>query len=244
MGGVYLEKLTWQQAKQELHSKKVIVLPVGAQTKQHGPHLPLNTDWLTAHYLTQAIVTRCDVIALPAIAYGYYPAFTTYPGSISLEENTFRDTIEQIIRGMHQHGAERFYILNTGISTNAALSDIRRSFQTDHILVDFTDLTTIIRDIEDRLEEQSFGSHADELETSMMLYMFPDKVDMEKAVPELNPRQGPGAFTRDENATTGVVSSTGSWGDPTLATVEKGKVIVEHLIDRISGEIDLLSSSG
>jgi len=240
MSGVFLENLTWLEAELLLQSDKVIILPIGAQTKEHGPHLPLNTDWLTAQYLTQAIVESIKVIALPTVAYGYYPAFSEYAGSISLQETTFTDTVLQIIHSIHQHGASKFYVLNTGISTNPALHSIQHKLNEQQISMNYTDLTTIISDIEANIEEQALGSHADELETSMMLYMYPDRVDMNKAVPELNTKTGSGGFTKNTQATTGIISPSGSWGDPTLATKEKGQLIVQALIARIKQQIELL----
>lgn len=242
MKGVYLEDLNWYQAESLLATNRVMLLPVGAQTKEHGPHLPLSTDWLTVQYLTKALLETCEVIALPALAYGYYPAFTEYPGSVTLEFSTFRDTVLQIIKSLHRHGAKKFYVLNTGVSTNQALDAVKAELEMLGIVMDYTDQTCINLAVEREIEMQPRGSHADELETSMMLYMYPDRVDMTKAVPELNPRRGSGGFTRDRSATSGIFSPTGSWGDPTLATVEKGKRLTCSLIERLEDEINQLDS--
>ena len=82
--------------------------------------------------------------------------------------------------------------------------------------------------------------HADEIETSLMLYMAPGSVDMSKAAKDYHPRLGPGPFTRDPNATTGVYSPTGAWGDPTLATRAKGKRVTEAMLAGMLREIEEL----
>ena len=106
----------------------------------------------------------------------------------------------------------------------------------DGIVLRYTDLT---RDdpVEKKLR-QSGGTHADEIETSMMLYIAPETVRMNKAVRDLSPNQ-PGGLTRDPHGK-GTYSPTGAWGDPTLATREKGQAVVESLVRTILSDIDEL----
>ncbi len=241
MKGHYLENLSWQEAESLIKQNRVLVLPLGAASKQHGPHLPLNTDALTAEYLASRIAERHDVTILPLLAYGYYPAFTEYPGSVSLCKKTFEETVIQIFRSLHSHGAKKFYVLNTGISTNWCLEPVRQYLLTENVVMDYSDFTSMLKDLEQSISEQPFGSHADEIETSKMLLMHPDKVQQDKAVPELKPRLGPGPFTRDSRASRGIISSSGSWGDPTLATRAKGEIIVTALIERIGHAIEALA---
>ena len=86
------------------------------------------------------------------------------------------------------------------------------------------------------LLKQTGGSHADEAETSMMLYIVPDKVDMSKTVKDFDPRPGRRGLTRDPKGE-GTYSPSGIWGDPTLATKEKGKTIVEATVAEIIRQI-------
>jgi len=84
----------------------------------------------------------------------------------------------------------------------------------------------------------SGGTHADEIETSMMLYIAPTSVDMKKAVADLHESK-PGPLTRDPN-NPGTYSPTGVWGDPTKATRAKGKIVVEAMTAAILKEIEEL----
>jgi creatinine amidohydrolase len=71
----------------------------------------------------------------------------------------------------------------------------------------------------------------------MMLYIAPNTVRMSRAVKDLNPdRRGP--LTRNPRATEGTYSPTGAWGDPTLATKEKGQILVEATVKAILGDIE------
>ena len=237
MLGKFLEEMTWLEAEQAFKLMPVVLLPVGARTKQHGMHLPLNTDWLQAEYLTRQIVSRCPVVALPTLPYGYYPAFIEYAGSVSIRLSAFRDTVIDICMSLSRHGALRFYVLNTGISTNWALEPARLALGGEEIIMEYTDLTSIERTDLRIPTAQPRGTHADEIETSAMLYLAPEVVCIDRAVPELSPRKGSGPFTRNPNATSGVYSPTGAWGDPTMATRDKGELLTKALIESIVNQL-------
>ena len=76
---------------------------------------------------------------------------------------------------------------------------------------------------------------ADEIETSMMLYIDPSLVDMSKAVKDFHP-SGTGGLTRDPKGK-GTYSPTGIWGDPTLATREKGRIVVDAMVEGMVAEV-------
>ncbi len=242
MKGRRLDTMTWPEAEECLRAGPLVVVPVGARTKEHGHHLPLNTDWLMAEHLTEVVLERCDVLAVPTLQYGHYPAFVDYPGSVSLERETFQDVVVSICRCLARHGAGCFYVLNTGISTNRSLGPARSELAAEKIRMDYTDLTTLEADLPAELVQQERGSHADELETSAMLYIHPDRVQMERARRDDNPRRGPGPLTRDPACDQGIYSATGVWGDPTLATPEKGARWVGAFVDRVVADIEALQA--
>ena len=75
----------------------------------------------------------------------------------------------------------------------------------------------------------------------MMLVIAPETVDMSRAVKDYHAK-GEGPFTRIAGAP-GTYSPTGSWGDPTLATREKGEALVGALVEGILKEIEELRAS-
>src|SRR5215470_9296505 len=79
--GVLLEDLTWVEAEKILTDKAVVVIPLGAAAKEHGPHLKLKNDFIIAEYLKKRVLERADVIVAPTLNYNFYPAFVEYPGS-------------------------------------------------------------------------------------------------------------------------------------------------------------------
>jgi creatinine amidohydrolase len=237
--GVFLAELTWQRAEQLLRPETVVVIPLGAAAKEHGPHLPLNTDHLQADYLARRIAERADVVIAPTVTYRYYPAFVEYPGSTTLHWRTAHDLMVDICRSLAAFGPRRFYVLNTGISTIGPLAHTAGTLEPDGILLHVHDPHAATAEIARSLLQQPRGTHADEAETSKMLYIAPAKVDMTKATPDLHTHTSPGGLTRDP-AKPGVYSPTGTWGDPTLATPEKGRVLVEAAVESILREIEHL----
>ena len=239
---ILLETLSWDEAEHVLTPDVVVVIALGAESKEHGRHLQLNNDFLMAEYLKKRVLAAPleNVIVAPTINYSFYPAFLEYPGSTSLSFDTARAMITDIVRSLAHYGPKRFYVLNTGISTLRPLAQAAEDLAKDGILLRSTDFTK--DDPVEKKLRQSGGTHADEIETSMMLYIAPESVRMKKATRDLNPNQ-PGGLTRDPHGH-GTYSPTGTWGDPTLASREKGQAVVESNVVTILKDIADLRHGG
>jgi len=238
--GILLENLTWQEAGKVLTDSTIVVIPLGAAAKEHGPHLKLNNDWRMAEYLKQRVLEAAEVVIAPTVPYHFYPAFVEYPGSTSLRLETARDVIVDICRSLARFGPRRFYVLNTGVSTLRALQPAAEILAADKILLHYTDILKVAEPAEKAVSQQEGGTHADEIETSMMLYIDPASVDMSKAAKDYHP--GKGALTRKPDAE-GVYSPTGIYGDATLATREKGEKVVEATVEGILRDLQELRRS-
>ncbi|HEY8279388.1 MAG TPA: creatininase family protein [Bdellovibrionota bacterium] len=234
MTGHRIENLSWKEAEALLEKQPVVVIPVGAGAKEHGLHLPLNNDLLIAEYLSRRVLEALPVVVYPTLSYGFYPAFVEYPGSVSLRKDVFRDLVIDVCRSISRHGPKKFYVLNTGLSTNWSLEPARAELAKLGVQMEYSYLPSMAAEEEKSVEQQEAGTHADEIETSMMLYIAPEVVKMQLAQKDIHTdRKGP--FTRDPNNQSGHYSPTGAWGDPTLATREKGALVVEarvkHIVD-------------
>ena len=236
--GVSLESLTWPEAERAFSEDRVVVLPIGARCKEHGHHLPLNTDWIQAEYFSAQVARCCPVVLLPTLQYGYFPAFMEYPGSISISASIFTAMVVDICRSISRHGPRRFFALNMGLSTLEPLSAAKLFLNDQNVRLDYCDPRQLAHAERQALQTQPLGSHADELETSVMLYVAGDKVHLDRARPELAP-DAPGPLTRQPGGP-GVHSPTGAWGDPTSATAAKGKIIVQAMVRDLVKQIELL----
>ncbi len=239
--GILLEDLTWVEAEKALTPDTIVVIPVGAESKEHGPHLKLKNDWLIAEYLKHEVQRRTDVVIAPTVNYHYYPAFVEYPGSTTLRLETARDLMVDIVHSLARYGPRRFYALNTGVSTMRALRLSAEVLAADGIQFRFTDILKVAEATEKQIKQEEGGTHADEIETSMMLFIAPSTVDMKKAVKDYHPGKG-GGLSRDPNGK-GDYSASGIFGDATLATRKKGEIMVHAIVDGVLKEIDDLRKS-
>lgn len=230
MNNSYLvAELAWPEVKTYLEQDYPAVLPIGAACKEHGHHLPMNTDFIQAEWLAQQTSLFCPSLIWPIVSYGYYPMFVEYPGSCSISEVTFSQSIHDILQSILRAGANRIIILNTGISTVRPLENMLGELNQHRQIILFnvysgTNFTNAV----DEIEQQSIGGHADEIETSIMLALAPEKVDMRKAkifdaelvAGPLNPND-----TDKPN-----YSPYGVIGDARLATIEKGEILTKAIL--------------
>lgn len=236
---VRLEDLAWVDAEARLVPDTVVVIPLGAAAKEHGPHLKLRNDAILAEHLTRRMTDAAAVVVAPALSYHYYPAFLEYPGSTSLSLATARDMTADIVRGLARYGPRRFYALNTGISSVRALEPAAKVLAAEGVLLRYTNFEALLAPAVGA-QKQEGGSHADELETSMMLHLDPSSVDMTRAVKDFGAATRPLRLSRRPGIAGTTYSPSGIWGDPTLATPEKGRVIVDALVKGILADIDEL----
>ena len=238
---VELSNLTWVEAERALAGDPVVVIPLGAASKEHGPHLKLDNDFQLAEYFKRRVLAASAIVVAPTITYHYYPSFVEYPGSTHLRQETARDLVVDIVNSLAAYGPKRFYVLNTGVSTLVPLKESADALAKAGVLMRFTDVLTIATAAEATVKQQPEGTHADEIETSMMLYIAPERVDMSKAAKDINPRLGGrGPLTRQRGREIGRYSPTGIYGDATLATREKGRVVVEAMVTGMLREIEEL----
>lgn len=229
--GSYLGDLTWPEAEERLAGAPAVVVPFGAGAKEHGPHLPLNADRRVMEYLTDRAVEALPVVVAPPVLHGWMPAFREFPGTSIPDADLFARYVLEVARVLIRHGANRIVFLNTGIdrATGLPLSiaarEIRATLGIPSLVVSWDDLES---EETDALREEPAGGHGGEIETSIHLFLQPDLVRMDRAVADVGSGPPmdyagyrPGLFSRDPADP--AYSETGIFGDPTLATAEKGE---------------------
>jgi creatinine amidohydrolase len=232
--------LTWDRIGQRLRDGAAAILPIGAGAKQHGLHMPMATDQVFADHFARALAKEIDALIWPTLTYGAYPAFVSYTGSVSLSSATFQAVVTEIADALISFGAQRVLILDTGLSTIAPI-DAAIGASSDPSLIRHLKVFAGPRFLQTahQLQEQPYGSHADEMETSLMLVIAPELVDMARATPSPVSATGPspGALSPDDPSSPNYAPS-GSFGDPTLASVEKGSRLLAAILE------DLLEAAG
>ncbi|SHJ80259.1 creatinine amidohydrolase [Bradyrhizobium lablabi] len=233
-GRNFIERLTWDAVARRIDDGAAAILPIGAAAKQHGFHLPMNTDRIQAEWLAARLADRIDALIWPTVVYGYYPAFAEYAGSSGLSAPVFEATIAEIATDILGFGCRALFVLDTGISTMAPVDRaLARLKSHDALHLGAYDGPRFRRAAQ-KLAEQSHGSHADELETSVMLALAPDLVDMSRA--EASPalqHETPEPLTPTDKSSPNY-SRSGSYGDPTLATPAKGELLLAAIVEDLA----------
>jgi creatinine amidohydrolase len=225
----------------------VAVLPLGA-IEQHGPHLPVSTDYVTASEAAEAAVRAvaeagsAPVVLLPALAYTKSDEHHWSPGTIWLSWDTLMRTLVDIGRSLSTSGITRLLFVN-GHGGNSALGQVAcREIRIKFGLRTFFAHLSVPADQGGRASatgELGMGVHGGHGETSLMLHLRPDLVQMEHArrrVPEsLLDYEHIGfgkpvsfGWTSDDFGPDGYI------GDPTGATAEHGKALFDAAVGRLA----------
>jgi creatinine amidohydrolase len=224
-----------------LTDRSVIVQPLGA-TEQHGPHLPFNTDLLIAERVAIAAVERVgddlDVWLLPSLAYTKSNEHAWSPGTVWLSASTLLAVLDDLGRCIAMTPAERLVFLN-GHGGNSALVNVaNRELRLRHGLMTFLAHPGLPPDQggASTAEELGMGIHGGLNETSIMLHLAPELVDMSAAVRRVPEHLADNRYVRFGGAVSfGWLSNDffddGHIGDPTGASAELGARLFGGAVD-------------
>ena len=229
---VYSE-MNWQDFRDYAKQVPYALLPVGA-LEQHGPHLPFSTDVIIAEYMAAKMAEKSGFLLLPALAYTPSFSLRKFPGTIRITDETFSEQLCEIARSLFTHHIQFIYVVIAHIGAKKACQTAERKLINEENTAKLVNLA--LPGLDDAMQKYCTSkrwhpafAHADEYETSAMLAIRPDLVSMEKAVreyPQKTPLMGPISVGWDEFCKSGVI------GDATSATAEKGKAMLELMIEK------------
>ena len=240
--GTRLSHLTWVEAESKLTPETVVVIPVAPASSEHGPHLQLRADLALAEYFAGRLVAASPVVVAPALTVHYAPGLSEYPGSTTVSINAARDVVADLVRSLARFGPKRFYVLATAEGAPAALDPAAALLAPEGILLRYARFTALVDRASRGVRQQTMVGHADEIETSMLLYAAPEVVDMSRAVRDFSPAAAFGRLTRRRDGP-GIFSPSGVWGDATLAAKDKGGTIVETMVPALVQDIEDLRAA-
>src|SRR5699024_5807475 len=220
--------------KAKIDQSKLAILPIGA-VEAHGPHLPLGTDNLLAERLSEKVAEQVNGILLPTLPYGQVWSLKHFPGSINVTNDSMIQFLTDIGESLYHQGFKTFAMVNGHLGNNVALKGAARALYEScpGMRVFYFFYPGMNKAADDVRETQSAHTtyfHACEIETSYMLYMAPEYVDMERAITDIPdiPEYADVTPTAWEEFTESAVL-----GDAKLATEEKGKYIVDIALENM-----------
>jgi creatinine amidohydrolase len=205
----YLPHMTWPEVEDLLSRTDMVIIPVPA-LEQHGPQLPIGTDYFTGEELAKLIAQKTNVLVVPILLPGISPYHMEFPGTITLSADTVQRVYFEAVQSLIHHGFRRFMMLTShGGNRNTARYIVDRINQeTPGIAVELNDASAPFFVKPKRQKEEQFDRHAGVGETSSGLYLFPNLVDMSKAeknkvtLPDHLQKALPQVIAGDDTATT------------------------------------------
>ena len=249
----WLQDMKWPEVREYLREHDLILLPVGS-TEQHGRHAPLGTDTFIASRLAEDAARRTLVICAPPLPFGWSPHHLALPGTISIRAEVLQDVLVDAIRSLAVHGFATFVVVNGHRITNVPWMQLaaQRAQSDLNVSVVIFDPAYMAKEVAPTLDFGMVG-HADELETSQMLYLLPHLIDLEQAIDShdhgrpfnhIDPRAPedtlcyvPSTLRQMQHL---VEETGGSSGQPTRSRADLGQRLHEHLVSRLVAVIESL----
>ena len=238
-------RLTWPEMNEAIAMQKVVLLPTGS-TEQHGPHLPLEVDVFLVESVCLEVGRRAPdrVLVLPPMSYGLNLHHIDFPGTIHIEPEIFIAFGLNITKSVAYHGFEKILIVN-GHGSNAPLVDLiaRKTVLATDSLCAAVGYFSLATEAFNKVRDTKVIAHSDELETSLYLYLAPERVQMDEAragndvIGKYMSSDSTHDYPVRFNDFWGRWTKSGVHGDPTTATPEKGKIIFEAAV---SGLIEIV----
>jgi len=256
---VRAERLRWKDVRAYLEKDDRVLLSIGA-VEQHGTHLAMGTDSMTADAVCFGAGRKTGVLVYPPMWYGWSDGHMSFPGTVSLRAETMQALLEDVVNSLTQHGFKRFVIVNGNRRANLppmqiAASNLMRMGGrlvaiADIAYLSFTELAELRRSAPGGI------GHAGEMETSHMLHIHPDCVWMEDAISRPSKSASPQrTFLASDPAHEGgdrfylprnpesffkSTGGTGVAGDPTKASAETGASAHAAMVDGLVRVLEVL----
>ncbi len=253
---VLMAELSWVEYERRLREEGAIVLgPVGA-VERHGPHMPLGADGSLAGEMARRAAERVGGIVAPTLSYGYKSQPRTgggdhFPGSTGLDGDNLSRLLCNVLSELGRTGARKLAVIDGHYENQFFLTEgcelaIRRlrALDVDGVEILKMRYPEVVK--EDTLAhlEQFYPNgypgldleHGGILETSMMIYLFPHLVNMDK-VPTDPPASFPPYDLYPHKAADWVPPS-GVLTPATKSSAETGKLLVEEFTDLVAGALE------
>lgn len=246
-----IRNMSYQEFDKRRKDSEVAFLPMGA-CEVYGEHLPLGSDGIVAQYVAEEMARRVNGVMLPLIPVGCSKPLYGFPGTLAVQNRTLYNYAKDLIEGAIHWGYKKIFVCQGHLTNVAVVDDLVFDLKEVYPDVQFAqiDLWRFFKNNSFDVSEDKYSSqvgHACEVGTSVLKYVADDLVKPCADQPNLAvaDMMSYGEINRyfgfDE------VSANGTLGNPSKATAEKGKILMDRLLDRIEGFVkdwDKIMSTG
>ncbi len=229
---IFITDLTWPEVAEYLDRDRRLIVPVGT-CEQHGRHLPLGTDTVVAERLSRDLSAEFGVLVAPTVPYGVnVETEQAYAGTASLRRKTLHRALNDLLAAWEEHGFEEFILITSHFHDPHL--DAVTTVVTEHARVRIVDVHSV--NISKFLDRQSGPEHAGEAETSVLLYLCRELVREDAIEDYPLPAKQLRRYLRGRMPRP-PAGCQGAIGYPSAATVEKGKKIYHHILEKIRTKV-------
>jgi creatinine amidohydrolase len=254
---VWYQELSWPEVREQAKVCDIILLPVGA-VEMHGTHCPVGSDSLNAQKIAELVAKKTGALVAPPIWYGahMYQQYG-FPGTVPIRSDSLKQFVKDVITGLANNGFKKIIVVNGHGQQWVYVGALHELALETKAFIAIATWWELIKDTISEVCETHFV-HADETETSLALYLYPELVDMSKAGKESAPSivdkkwfSGPVGLGEEggfpgHNITHSFsqvdVYKLGILGDATKATRGKGEKLVNAVVTKLSEFIEELKS--
>lgn len=244
MTALRLASFTWPEAAALGERDDVIGLIPTGSLEQHGPHLPLGTDFMAAEALADAVAERLSatVVVTPVLTAGLSEHHLAFPGTVTLPEDAFRSWIDAHIAALERLGVRRIAVFSGHGGNFELIGRLAADYaeqRPDLRVIAYDDILEFLRVMADAArglgaDVPPTDGHAGLLETSFALARFMPGLVRDFAGVEGYTAAEEGWMQRMTTDGIDSLSSTGVLGDPAASSAEIGAAIFDALVDELA----------
>jgi len=245
-----LDELTWVEARAELPQAQVALIPVGA-LEQHGYHMPLGADTLSARMVAERVAEQANALMVPPIPYGISECHMAFAGTITLSPETLSHVLCEVGESLCRHGIKRLIFVNghghNGPAIKIAMEHLKKAHGAFSVSADWWDLGfQLTKDLWSTKPEDLPPGHASEVECAGLLAGHPALVHMERHEPgflgavhdtKISAKKStilrlgslPGEMTSAMNFEE--ITKSGVVGNAAGATADKGRILLDNVVE-------------
>lgn len=254
---VQIERMTWPEVKQAVEeSSGIALVPVGA-VEEHGPHLPIGTDSIETYEIGLQAAKKAGVVITPPVWFGNSRSFMDFPGTITLQPDTLKLVVRDVVMSLVKHGFTCPVILDGHGGNYGVLDVLIEDIMLEHRIKAFHVRSWELATLPKPANTPPYDGHGGSSETSAMLYLCPDDVNAGEfcdSKPEIELTRFGSVFPSPSGLYSkgpavyplmmGEMVEKGHHGDPGFGSAERGKGLLEVKTDALVEFLNAIKAGG